>query len=141
MAKLTSHGAKRLRRRVKTGMCSDKQYLEKVIKYGLLEKEAAGDLKHFMRAKAMNNGFSYVYRIYNQAMHVFANNNTLVTVYRLPKELISCADMQAAQKHRSVDEEDERRRQLRRQKSAEYWAGKKKLNRLIEYEREINLRF
>ena len=136
MPNLTKHGSRRLRRRLSTSMQSDKEYLQRVIKYGLLPSEVRGELADFMRGKAIQNGTSHVCRIYAQAMHIFTKEESLVTVYRLPKNLIPEADKQGAEKHRRVKEEKKAHKLMRERAKRE----RRRAKWMKEYEKEIDLR-
>ena len=149
MPDLTRHGSRRLRRRLSTSMQSDKEYLQRVIEYGLLPSEAQGALAEFMRGKAIQNGTEHICRIYAQAMHIFTKEERLVTVYRLPKELIPEADKQGAEKHRRVKAEKKEHKLMREKAKREKYLERRRVKRLerrrakwmLEYEEAIDLRF
>ena len=140
MPNLTKHGSRRLRHRLSTSMQSDKEYLQRVIKYGLLPSEVRGELADFMRGKAIQNGTSHVCRIYAQAMHIFTKEESLVTVYRLPKDLIPEADKQGAEKHRRVKEEKKAHKLMRERAKREKYLERRRAKWMKEYEKEIDLR-
>lgn len=141
MADLTKHGARRLRRRISTSMPSDKEYLQRVLKYGLREEDVEGDLAGFLSAKKVQNGPRHECVIYAQAMHIFTKDQRLVTVYRLPANLIPEADRTGAEKHRRVKAESSERRKQKEQSHRAKYLAKKRKAWLEDYETEINLRF
>ncbi len=103
-AKITKHGARRLRRRIHIYK-TVKQHLHSVCKYGLTEKELVDYpyLAGYVTSKQVNHTGKYL--IFAQALYVFdSKNNALITVYKLPQELISLADRLCAAKRRVIDD-------------------------------------
>lgn len=115
MAKLTKHGARRLRRRLKTGVHGDREYLQRVLTYGLGvgDEPLDGPLEAWLRGKQATQPNGHRCLVYAQALHVFADDR-LVTVYRLPGELVEQADRLCAVRRRRLEREAIERREARR---------------------------
>ena len=108
-AKITKHGARRLRRRIHTYK-TVKQHLHSVCKYGLTEKELVDYpyLAGYVTSKQVSHTGKYL--IFAQALYAFdANTGMLITVYKLPQELIALADKLCAAKRRAIDEAEQKK--------------------------------
>lgn len=136
MAKMTRHGARRLRRRLTTGVHSDRVYLNRVLEYGLTVDEAGEPLGPFMRAKRTPGRRVLVYA---QALHVFGGNR-LVTVYRLPQELRTQADQLCGVKRRRLEAAAARHRAAKHAERAAKALVRNRRRWLADYERALDER-
>ena len=91
--KLSKHGRRRLRRRGNTTGGRDKEFLQRVVKYGLTSEYLdEGPLRDFVLEREQACPFRVVL-LYAQHVYVFDRAlTTLVTVMCLPKECIRFGD-------------------------------------------------
>jgi hypothetical protein len=138
MAKMTRHGARRLRRRV-TASVPRREYLARVLKYGLVEKDLVDDdareLRRFVNLKHNMHGHRCV--VYAQSLHAFTKHDALVTVYPLPHELIAIADKLCHAKRERIDTANRVHHNERRRLKTMAWRAKRKK---LSYIQELQLR-